>query len=418
MPVPTVGRRIRNQANRTERGWLCLVPIRGWQRRCGVELLSTSRGSGWIVVAALLLLSGCRTLPRNDLSQMIRPSNYRDWSPEFAVVPTAEFQTVAQASVTDEDSPGHPHQLVTIHHVRNSQYVTETDYVLEYESRTYDLADLRTVDFLVVPFQGTPAIAHTMLSFGFTGDRYLCVSAEIRTEKGETYSGPGGLTRQFELTYVVADERDLIRLRTRHRNAEVYLYRTTATPAKARELFVDVLNRVNELAERPEFYDLVSNNCTTNIFRHVRRIADRRIPFTMGVLLPGYSDRDAYDLGLLDRSLPFAELKRKARINDLADAYYDDPDFSVKIRRRIDAPRRFESETAGDLGERDSSIQVEEGERVLVPPAAPPSSSGGVVRASYEEEEPAERQDRRASRVKQPKSRSGFDFGGWSVRDR
>ncbi len=305
------------------------IPKRSAERRRAASK-RTESSSPWgsrrpaaLLIALLALLPlGCAKLPMNDLSDALLPSNFRDWSPEFGTLPTAEF---------DGDR-------VVVRNVRNSQYVTETDFVLEYETREYELSRLQTVDFFVVPFQGAEFIAHTMLSFGFDDGRYLAVSAEVRTEKGETYSALGGLSRQLELTYVVADERDLVRLRTHHRDADVYLYRTTAPPEKARELFVDVMRRVNQLAEKPEFYDTIRNNCTTNIVEHVNRIAPRRVPFSIGVLLPGYSDRDAYELGLLDRSLPFDQLRARSRINDLSDLYYDHPEFSQRIRRRLEEP--------------------------------------------------------------------------------
>ncbi len=275
-----------------------------------------------LIALSFFVPLGCGSVPRNDIADIIMPSNYRDWSPEFSVVPTIEVEG----------------NHVTVHQVRNSSYVTEEDYVLEFEDRTYDLSDLETVDFFFVPFAKMPMMAHTMLSFGFKGDQYLAISSEIRTEKGEAYSPVLGVSRQYELTYVVADERDLIRLRTQHRNADVYLYRTLATPALARQLFLSMASRLNALAENPEFYDTVRNNCTTNLVQHVNEIAPRRVPYSLGVLLPGYADQYAYDLGLLDRRVPFAELKRRAWINDLADRYFDDPDFSTKIRLRVSPP--------------------------------------------------------------------------------
>lgn len=286
------------------------------------EPITQALGRLGLIVLSLLLPLGCSSVPKNDVADIIMPSNYRDWSPEFSVVPTIEIEG----------------DQVTVHQVRNSSYVTEEDYVLEFEDRTYDLSELETVDFFFVPFAKMPMMAHTMLSFGFKGDQYLAISSEIRTEKGETYSPVLGVSRQYELTYVVADERDLIRLRTQYRNADVYLYRTVATPALARQLFLSMASRLNTLAENPEFYDTVRNNCTTNLVQHVNEIAPRRVPYSLGVLLPGYADQYAYDLGLLDRSVPFAELKRRAWINDLADRYFDDPDFSTKIRLRVSPP--------------------------------------------------------------------------------
>jgi hypothetical protein len=280
-----------------------------------------------VTLASLLLASvfvavqtGCKPLKVNSLSDRIAASNYRDWSPQFSRLPYASAM---------------PDGRIHLANVRNNLYLAENDFVPQYYDRDIELQDVRTVDFIIVPFQDAPYLAHTMVSFGLADDTYLGVSAEIRTEKGEEYSPMLGLSRQYELTYVVADERDVIRLRTRHRNAEVFLYRTTATPEQAQALFIDMLERVNRLASRPEFYNTVVNNCTTNVLNHVNRLRKDKLVFSWQVALPGYSDRFAYEQGLLDRSLPFEQLKQAARINDLADRYYDDPDFSSRIRQRI-----------------------------------------------------------------------------------
>jgi hypothetical protein len=172
-----------------------------------------------------------------------------------------------------------------------------------------------------------------MLSFGFGQGTYLGVSAEIRVERGESYSAALGLARQFELTYVLADERDLLPVRVKHRKADVYIYRTTATPQQSQAMFKDVMARVNQLAQTPEFYDTLSNNCTTNIVRHVNALRPDRVPYDARVLLPGYADQLAYELGLLDNRLPFKEMKRRAWANERIVKYENSPDFSARIRQ-------------------------------------------------------------------------------------
>jgi len=237
--------------------------------------------------------------------------------PEQARLATAEF---------DGDR-------VTVYNIRNCRYPTAENPVVEYFDKTFDLGELDSVDFITVPFPDLPGVGHTMLSFGFGGQDYVAVSVEIRREKGEEYSPWRGFLRQYELIYVVGDERDLIRLRTEHDMNDVHVYRTRATPAQARELFEDVMQRVNQLAERPEFYHTLANNCTTNIRQHINRLSPDRIPYDYRVLLPGHSDKLAYELGLLDTDTSFEETKRRARVNYLAYVHRDDPDFSVKIRR-------------------------------------------------------------------------------------
>lgn len=275
-----------------------------------------------LTLILLITTSGCssvvQNMVRNDIPDRTRPSNDRDWSPQFSQLPKIEFQG----------------NQVIVRNVRNNNYVSEDDFVLNFEDRTYDLDQLQGVDFLVCPFQEAQYLAHTMLSFEFADNQFLAVSAEIRTEKGEKYSPLMGMTNQFELTYVIADERDLIRLRTRHRKAEVYIYPTVATPQQSRELFIDVMQRVNQLEVRPEFYHTLLNNCTTSIVKHVNAISPNRVPYNYSILLPGLSAKYAYDLGLLDRSLPFAELKKRCNVTDKSEAFYDSPDYSLKVRGR------------------------------------------------------------------------------------
>jgi len=210
--------------------------------------------------------------------------------------------------------------------------------MVDYYDKSFDLATIRGVDFLMVPFKGTPSLAHTMLSFELVGPdgqrEYLAVSVETRKEKDETYAAWKGSARQYELMYVLADERDVIKQRTNFRHEDVYLYDTTATPEVARQLFVDVMGRANELAARPEFYDTITNNCTTNIVRHIDRVRPNRITYDLRALLPGLSDQLAYDQGLLVRYGTFQETKQRAYINPLAERYADREDFSQLIRRR------------------------------------------------------------------------------------
>jgi hypothetical protein len=260
-------------------------------------------------------------LPQLDLSLLEQdrwqPSNDRDWIDEQRVLAKADI---------DGDK-------VTIHNVRNAQFYSYRDCIVDYYDKTYDLANIKSVDFLMIPFAENRAIAHTLLSFGFEGGDYVGVSVEVRLERGESYNTAAGFLGQFELMYVVADERDLLPVRPEFRHVDVLLYHTTATPAQARALFLDVMKRVNQLHDQPEFYDTLRNNCTTNIVRHVDTLAPGRIPaYDYRVLLPGFADDLAYDLGLIDTSLPLAELRRRARISDLILQYKDDPHFSQRIR--------------------------------------------------------------------------------------
>ena len=242
----------------------------------------------------------------------LKPQQYRDWKPEVAQSAHAEIAG----------------GLVTFHNVRNFDYRTVTDFTPRWETRKVDLRKLRGVDIFIT-YWGSPYMAHPILSFDFGEDGHLCFSIETRPEKGEGYSAIKGLYRQFESCYVVADERDVIRVRSNYREHEdVYLFRLKVP--KAREAFLEYVRTVNELHASPRWYNAITNNCTTAI-RH-QRAADERKPFDWRMLVNGYGDQMLYENGAFDPSLPFAELKKVAHINPRAKAADQDPDFSKKIR--------------------------------------------------------------------------------------
>lgn len=247
----------------------------------------------------------------------IPPSNDRDWQPDVA--------TLAFADIHGD--------RVVVHNVRNAEYRTETDYTVRLEDRALGLSKLRSLDVFFI-YWGSPLIAHTILSWGFEGDQYLAISIETRKEKGEEYSALRGFFRQYELIFVVADERDVVRLRTNFRGEDVYLYRLNVSPADARLLLLRYLQKVNQLRERPQWYNALTENCTTAIQRLGRSVA-RRSWWSWKLFLNGYLDELAYDNGAIDRSLPFAVLKAKSHINERAKAANNDPRFSVRIREGL-----------------------------------------------------------------------------------
>jgi len=244
-----------------------------------------------------------------------RPLNTRDWSIDQKILPTASF-----------DGP-----LVTIRNIRNFRYEAVDRYTPAYYDKTFDLRKLESAWFVVEPFGGGGA-AHTFLSFGFGGNDFVAISVEIRKEKGEMFSPLKGLLRQYEVMYVVGDERDLIKLRTNYRNDTVYLYPMRTTPERMRALFVAMLKRANDLAQHPEFYNTLTNTCTTNLVKHVNALVRGRIPMNPAILLPAYSDRFAYKLGLIDTKLTFEQAREHFRINERARTHAEDTEFSLRIR--------------------------------------------------------------------------------------
>lgn len=222
--------------------------------------------------------------------------------------------------------------VVSIKNIRNFSYETATSFTPAYYDATYNLNDVQSVDFIVEPFAGIQGAAHTFVTFGFTDGRRLAISIEIRKEKGESFSPWKGLWRNYELMYVIADERDVIKLRSNYRHDQVFLYPIKTTPEKARALFESMLARAQQTATSPEFYHTVLSNCTTNIADHVNEISPARIPWTWTQLLPANADKTIYDLGLINTDLPFEQARQKFNINARAAEYADTPDFSQKIR--------------------------------------------------------------------------------------
>lgn len=246
------------------------------------------------------------------------PSNGRDWQPDVA--------KLSSATITGS--------TVTIHNIRNCDYRSESDYDVRYYDRTFNLASLRSMDLVLVDW-GLPHIAHTMLSFGFDHDQYVCISIEARKKKGDKFSAVRGFFKQYELIYIVADERDLVRLRTNYRTGEeAYLYRLKASPELIRLIFMDYLHTVNILREKPEWYNALTVNCTTSIWKHVVPFYPKA-KFDWRILASGHVDEMAYELGAVDQTLPFQELRRRSRINERCKAADRDPAFSKIIRHGL-----------------------------------------------------------------------------------
>jgi hypothetical protein len=247
----------------------------------------------------------------------ISPRQDRDWKPEVAVL--------ADAVIDGE--------RVTIHNVRNFDYRTETDFTPRYDTRRYDLRQLRGLD-LFLNYWGSPLIAHPILSFDFGEQGRICFSIETRPERGEAYSAIRGFYRQFELIYIAADERDVIAVRTNFRKGEdVYLYHLNLPLEQVRRRFLQYVCRISELHARPEWYNAVTTNCTTSI--RSQHDAKDRVPWDWRILANGKADEMLYELGVVDRSVPFSDLKRRAHINERAKAANDTPDFSERIRTDI-----------------------------------------------------------------------------------
>jgi len=247
----------------------------------------------------------------------LAPSNDRVWQTDVA--------RLAYATIDGD--------RVTVHNIRNFDYRTETDFTPGYYDKTFDLRKLNGVDLIATYWMG-PAVAHIFLSFDFEGGDHLAISIETRKERGEAYSTIEGFFRQYELYYVVADERDVIRLRTNYRKdppEDVYVYRLHGPIENGRHLFLQYIKEINSLKDRPEWYNTLTTNCTTAIWMHTR-INPGHPPLSWKILASGYVPEYLYEIGRLDSSVPFAELQRRGHVNARAQAADKAADFSRQIR--------------------------------------------------------------------------------------
>ena len=263
-----------------------------------------------IGVAALAVLSSAAFF-------QIEPSHDRDWRPEQAVLP----------SVTISDS------TVIVRNVRNFRYGPDGEQMPAYDDRVYHLDALDSAWYVLSPFSpGWRGPAHSFVSFGFADSQFVSISVEARRPAGAEYSIWKGALRQYELMYVIGDERDVIGLRAVTWDDPTFLYPIRASRERVREVFVAMLTRAQEIEARPEFYNTFTNNCTTNILDAVNLFAEVPVRYGYKVLLPGYSDEVAYDLGLIDSDLDLEAARAFFLVNARAQAAADAPTFSHLIR--------------------------------------------------------------------------------------
>jgi Domain of unknown function (DUF4105) len=247
----------------------------------------------------------------------ILPSNERDWADDVARMTTGEVIG----------------SQVTLHNVRYFDWRTTKDYDSRWETRTYDLDRLTTVD-MILSYWTVSAIAHVLVSFGFDDGDHVAFSVEIRREKTESFSSIGGFFKEFELSVIACDERDVVRLRTNVRGEDDYLYRVRMPVLHMRALFLAYVAEANELSHKARFYNTISGNCTTLVYQMMRRIAGR-LPLDLRLLLSGYLPGYVYRVGALDSRYPLAQLKAFGRISERARRSDRSPGFSADIRAGI-----------------------------------------------------------------------------------
>lgn len=261
-----------------------------------------------------------------------KASNDRDWSPDNAVLPRVHI---------DGDT-------VRVQGVRCFRYRTTRDYDEAWHEREFSLSALDQLDFFVAPFnlvkgwKREGGKAHTFVSFGF-GDEHIAISIEVRRVAGDSFDALRGLFRGFELMYVFADESDVVGVRTHAQNATVYMFPVSTSRDNIKAMFLDMARRANQLYATPEFYNTLTNTCTTNLVRHVNTITPGRIGLSHHVLLPGYSARRLYRLGLIDTDRSLDETLELCRIDPQAVGSPYDPKFSARLRACRHLPRKESS---------------------------------------------------------------------------
>jgi len=265
----------------------------------------------------VLVLAIAAALPF-AVARLRTPSNARAWTRSQRVLPRVTMRG----------------ELVEIRNVREFVYRSEQDFDARYATRVYDLRKLDSVGYVVSRFSDVPGMAHSFLTFGFGGE-YVAISVEARREEGESYGPVRGLLREYELLYVIGAESDVIGLRTNVWKEGVSLYPIRTTPEKMREAFVGMTRRAESLAVTPEFYNTLTNSCISNIIDHVEAVAPGAIRLGVGQILPGYSDRIAYDAGLIATELPFDQIEGAFRIDAAAQRHGLGPGFSAAIREGL-----------------------------------------------------------------------------------
>ncbi len=253
----------------------------------------------------------------------IQPSHDRDWADDVA--------RQLHGTVNGD--------RVMLENVRNFDWRSDDDYTVRWEKRQYRLSDIRSVDVVLSYWMG-PAIAHTLVSFGFENEKggkdYLSFSVEIRKERHEAFSAIAGFFKQYELVLVAADERDVLRVRSNVRGEDVYLYNVAMSPAAMRSLFLAYLDEAASLQHAPRFYDTLIANCTTIVFEMARRVAPG-LPSDYRLLLSGYLPEYLYELNALAQGYELETLRASARINERARTADHAPHFSEIIRHGVPA---------------------------------------------------------------------------------
>lgn len=248
----------------------------------------------------------------------IKPTNTKNWRPDQA--------KLAWANIKNNQTK--------IHNIRHCTYQNKKNFDVSYYDCVFDVNRIKTLDFIYQPFHKYPLAAHTFLSFGFDDNKHICVSVETRRAKNKEYSSILGLLNYYELIYIVADEKDIFKLRTVHHCDKVFVFPIKVKKQNIQDLFLDIFARINKLKDRPEFYHTFKNTCSTNLIKHFNTAFKTKLPISWQVLFPAYIDRYIYKHDLINTDLTLKKARQRFLINNLSNKYHNHPDYSRKIRQK------------------------------------------------------------------------------------
>lgn len=297
-----------------------LAPLPVWLTLPGaaIGLVSILRGSWrsnfgarWLLAAAAVAV----TMGVYYFAQ--KPRAERDWIPEQ--------DRLARIDLSDD--------IARITNFRSAKPGDGGTSGVEWEEAVFRLDELERVDFVQSILSPNGAIAHGFLSFGFSDGRYLAVSVEARRGRGQTYSALRGLFRNYELFYLFGEETDLIGRRAAVAGDSVYLYPVRASPERVENLFRSIAKKANRLADQPEFYHTINNNCVTTLLNHANERSETPIGYDWRILFPGFADSLLLDLGLLDFDGSLAEARQRFLINDRSLPLTEPRKWSAQIRQ-------------------------------------------------------------------------------------
>ena len=301
-----------------------------WYKARGGRAAKAAASAAWLALAAACLVGlwhGWLAIALPTFSAAyaglliwwigLSPSNDRDWADDVA--------QMVRGTVNGD--------RVTLQNVRNFAWRSEIDYTPRWETRSYDLARLITLD-MIVSYWSRRSIAHMLISFGFDDGTHVVFSVEVRREKSESFSEIGGFFKEFELCIIAADERDIVRLRTNVRREQTFLFRLNMPVAAMRSLLLAYVEEANSLVRLPRFYHTITGNCTTLVWRMLKRIV-QPLPFSYRVLLSGYLPEYVYEVGALDQRYPIEELRALGYISERARESDQSAQFSRDIRQGV-----------------------------------------------------------------------------------